>query len=267
MAQYALFAPSPELWISFLPPGKVLSCCRTRVSAKFACSERKHPKEKLIWSLAVRYRSGSPKGLTSQVISSEAVGELWSHRPKGNQVQVAATRPGLIVVDASLNLVASNSEAVQILTFPEQVDKVRHLDTLVTNKIRSQLVERQSTRPPGFVGEFRSAQRTYLCRSFSLDHNGGHSNGSAASGELLIVMLERKSNGAVTIAEIAQRFGLTARERETVQFLLQGLTSKEIAQRMKISPNTVKAFIRLVMVKMSVSTRSGIIGKIVGPKA
>jgi DNA-binding CsgD family transcriptional regulator len=35
---------------------------------------------------------------------------------------------------------------------------------------------------------------------------------------------------------------------------------------MKISPNTVKAFIRLVMVKMSVSTRSGIIGKIVGQK-
>jgi DNA-binding CsgD family transcriptional regulator len=182
-------------------------------------------------------------------------------------VQVAATRPGLIVVDASLNLVASNSEAIQILTFPEPVDKVRHLDTLVTNKIRSQLVERQSSRPPGFVDEFRSAQRTYLCRSFSLDLTGGHSNGSAASSGLLIVMLERKSNGAVTIAEIAQRFGLTARERETVQFLLQGLTSKEIAQRMKISPNTVKAFIRLVMVKMSVSTRSGIIGKIVGPKA
>jgi len=36
---------------------------------------------------------------------------------------------------------------------------------------------------------------------------------------------------------------------------------------MGISPNTVKAFIRLVMVKMKVSTRSGIIGKIVGPKA
>ncbi len=79
-------------------------------------------------------------------------------------------------------------------------------------------------------------------------------------------MLERKSNEAVTIAEISKRFGLTAREQETVQFLLEGFTSKEIAQRMKISPNTVKAFIRLVMVKMNVSTRSGIIGKIVGPR-
>jgi DNA-binding NarL/FixJ family response regulator len=36
---------------------------------------------------------------------------------------------------------------------------------------------------------------------------------------------------------------------------------------MGISPNTVKVFVRLVMVKMDVSTRSGIAGKIVGPDA
>jgi DNA-binding CsgD family transcriptional regulator len=78
-------------------------------------------------------------------------------------------------------------------------------------------------------------------------------------------MIERKSSGSATIAEISERFGLTAREQETVQFLRQGFTSKEIAQRMNISPNTVKAFIRLVMVKMGVSTRSGIIGKVVCP--
>jgi DNA-binding CsgD family transcriptional regulator len=34
---------------------------------------------------------------------------------------------------------------------------------------------------------------------------------------------------------------------------------------MKISPNTVKAFLRIVMVKMGVSTRSGILGKVIGP--
>jgi len=52
-----------------------------------------------------------------------------------------------------------------------------------------------------------------------------------------------------------------------VEYLLQGLTSKEIAARMNISPNTVKAFLRLVMVKMKVSTRSGIAGKITGPRS
>jgi len=44
--------------------------------------------------------------------------------------------------------------------------------------------------------------------------------------------------------------------------LTLGLTSKEIASRMNISPNTVKAFFRMVMTKMLVSTRSGIVGKI-----
>ena len=71
-------------------------------------------------------------------------------------------------------------------------------------------------------------------------------------------------NHTMRLSELSQRFGLTAREQQTVENLLEGLTSKEIAQRMNISPNTVKAFLRLTMVKMNVSTRSGIIGRIIG---
>jgi len=182
---------------------------------------------------------------------------------KGKSVHTAPARPGLIVVDTSLSVVASNAEVLQILTFPDQPEKINNLDAWLANKVRCNLLERRSRS--GLVGEFQSARRTYVCRSFPLDVAVNHKNGS--NGGLLVVMLERKSNEAVTIAEISERFGLTAREQETVQFLLEGFTSKEIALRMKISPNTVKAFIRLVMVKMSVSTRSGIIGKIVGPRA
>lgn len=211
------------------------------------------------------------KGRTHFVASERQ--ELAKAPKRGKSVNVAATRPGLIVVDTSLNLVASNTEAIQILTFPEPLEKIRHLDSWLTNKIRAHLVDRQLQRASAFVGEFRSAKRTYLCRSFPLDANGNNNggehidgNGSGVPSSLLVLMMERRSNGATKLAEVAERFGLTAREQETVQLLLQGLTSKEIAQRMQISPNTVKAFIRLVMVKMTVSTRSGIIGKIVGPK-
>jgi DNA-binding CsgD family transcriptional regulator len=177
-------------------------------------------------------------------------------------VHIAPARPGLIVIDASLSIFACNGEALQILTYPDQPDGIPHLESWLSNKIRSNLLEKQT--PSGFVGEFRSANRIYICRSFPLEGKGIQGNGSGPSRDLMVVMLERQSNEAVTIAEISERFGLTAREQETVQFLLEGLTSKEIAERMKISPNTVKAFIRLVMVKMNVSTRSGIIGRIVG---
>lgn len=175
-----------------------------------------------------------------------------------------SARPGLILLDTSLSLVAYNGEALQILTYPEQTDKIRNQDNWLSNKIRSDLVGRQSS-PPKFVEEFRSAKRMYVCRSFFLDAKGHHGNGWGTSGGLLIVMLERRENEMMKVTEISQRFGLTAREQETIQYLLEGLTSKEIAQRMQISPNTVKAFLRLVMVKMNVSTRSGIIGRIVGP--
>ena len=55
---------------------------------------------------------------------------------------------------------------------------------------------------------------------------------------------------------------LTPREREAMALLLHGLTSKQIAERMHVSPNTVKAFLRLIMLKMEVSSRSAIVAKI-----
>jgi DNA-binding CsgD family transcriptional regulator len=180
-------------------------------------------------------------------------------------VHTIPTRPGLIVMDASWGVVAYNGEALQILTYPDQPEKIRHVEGWLANKICADLAGRRS--PPKFVEEFRSARRVYLCRSFSVDRKPHNGNGSVSNGTLQIVMLERKSNDAVKLAEIAERFGLTAREQETVRYLVEGFTSKEIAQRMQISPNTVKAFLRLVMVKMNVSTRSGIIGRIVGSQS
>jgi len=174
-------------------------------------------------------------------------------------------RPGLVVVDGSLNLVASNIEAIQILTFPSSPEKIPNLESWLTKRIRGSLLDRESSTstPLSFVEQFKSAKRTYECRSFPLNVNG---NARTPNHPTLVLLLERHTNGGVKLDEIGTRFGLTPREQATVRFLFEGLTSKEIAERMKISPNTVKAFLRLVMVKMGVSTRSGIIGKIAGSK-
>jgi len=180
----------------------------------------------------------------------------------GEAVQANSSKPGLVVVDAALNLVASNTEAIQILTFPTRPDKIRQLDTVVAERIRTRLLDKHSPADGGFVREFRSGNRIYLCRSFPLTVNV-----KSAAQPALVLVFERRPSSAIAMSEVSSQFGLTPREQETIQLLLQGLTSKEIAERMKISPNTVKAFLRLVMVKMGVSTRSGIIGKIVGPKA
>lgn len=49
---------------------------------------------------------------------------------------------------------------------------------------------------------------------------------------------------------------LTDREREVLTLLAQGMTNKEIATRLIITPNTVKRHLKSLFVKLDVSTRS-----------
>ena len=171
-----------------------------------------------------------------------------------------SSQSGFLLLDKSLGPVASNHEAIRILTYPNLPERIQRIDVFLGDKIRAGLVSRQSPTALEFVKEFQSGRRRYVCRSFMVDTNG---KGMPLVAALL---LERCSSSTMALAQIGQDFELTRREKETVELLIQGLTSKEIATRMQISPNTVKAFLRIVMVKMGVSTRSGILGKVIGPR-
>lgn len=164
--------------------------------------------------------------------------------------------PGLLLLDSNLNPVACNAQAAQILAFPNLPENIKRWQVFLSDRVRSNLVDQGTAKAQDFVREFKSGKRRYICRAFRLQY---HDNGAPPS---IAVLLERSSSGYGLLTEVAQQFDLTHREYESVELLLQGLTTKEIAARMGISPNTVKAFLRLVMVKMGVSTRSGIVGRI-----
>jgi DNA-binding CsgD family transcriptional regulator len=179
-----------------------------------------------------------------------------------NTVSIAPSDNGFLLLDVGLNLIASNDSALQILCFPNGPDQIKQPKVFLAGRVRMALVDHKNHDGSLFVKEVKSGKRRYICRSF---HVGG--NELYPVQPAFAVLLERGESGSYSaLAEIAEQFSLTQRECETVEFLLQGLTSKEIATRMKISPNTVKAFLRLVMVKMKVSTRSGIAGKIAGSR-
>jgi DNA-binding CsgD family transcriptional regulator len=175
-------------------------------------------------------------------------------------MSLALSTNGFLLLDTALNVLAANQQALEILSFPTAADQIKQPKVFLADRVRITLVDRKQQGKPVFFKEFRSGKRRYVCRSFHLEHAG------AKFGQPVVaVLLERDSAGSV-VSDLSRRFDLTERERQTVDFLMQGLTSKEIAARMNISPNTVKAFLRLVMVKMKVSTRSGIAGKIAGSR-
>jgi DNA-binding CsgD family transcriptional regulator len=170
----------------------------------------------------------------------------------------ATALPGLVVVSHSLDLVAINDDAIQILAFPARPPKGHRLDVRLKAKIRSCVGNGTSENGSGSVHNFLSGRRFYLCRCLPIKAMVNHNASSPAH----VLVFERRPDTSVSIPRIYDRFGVTPREQEAIQLLLQGLTSKEIAVQMKISPHTVKSFLHLVMVKFGVSTRSGIVGKI-----
>lgn len=56
-------------------------------------------------------------------------------------------------------------------------------------------------------------------------------------------------------------YGLTAREKETLQHLTEGLTMRQIADRLCVSYHTVDAHVRNVYDKLHVHSRSGAVAK------
>jgi DNA-binding CsgD family transcriptional regulator len=167
----------------------------------------------------------------------------------------AANAEGFLLLNSSLSPLFVNRVAAEILSYPHKVETHKNLDDYLADRVRAALMTGGS-RFPTPVSEFRSGRRLYQCRSYRVN-----ALAQEDSQACLAIILERGSNGAFSIARVTERFRLTTREQEVLQYLLNGLTTKQIASGMEISPNTVKAFLRMIMVKMGVSTRSGIVGK------
>ena len=164
---------------------------------------------------------------------------------------------GFLLTDFLLNPISFNAEAIQILSYPEKLADLARSELFLAEKIRSTLI---SPRPSGespFVSEFRSGRRRYFCRAFVVD-----SDAKEPFRPSMAILLERGPSGLVPLSRVCQQFKLTQREREVLEFLLQGMSSKVIASRMNLSPSTVKAFLRLIMIKTGSSSRSAMVGKI-----
>jgi DNA-binding CsgD family transcriptional regulator len=165
---------------------------------------------------------------------------------------------GFLLTDLEFNLLYANDTAVSILCFPEPLTPPVAAGAAASQRIRS-IFDAGSFNGQNASVRFVSGRRWYVCHGFPLK--------ATVSPAAVGLLLQREGNATADFAEIGLRFHLSPRERETIQHLVRGLTTKEIAERMGVSPNTTKQFVRLIMGKMDVTTRTAIVAKILESKA
>ncbi len=176
-----------------------------------------------------------------------------------NHLQAESLGTGFILLDACFRLVCASEEALAILAYPRVPSENKGFENFLQGRIRSLLPSNghNGLSPSKFPNEFASGKRCYEVRAFSVKSN--LKNGQRPAVALL---LRRNRRGILDLQTVARKLRMTPRETQTVDFLVQGLGTKQMASRMGISPNTAKAFLRSVMIKLGAENRHGIIGKI-----
>ena len=173
------------------------------------------------------------------------------------QNDAVAAEVGLILMDLSLNVVAFDRGAAAILGPLNQADG----ETVALTQIPKDILDSIRTRKP--MGSsplkmyFRLGRGEYSCRTYLVDFPSGPFRQA-----IVALQLEKLSSINDAIYQAGAKYHLTEREQEALRGILMGLTAKEVANQMNISPNTVKAFLRLIMIKMGVATRAAIVAKI-----
>ena len=167
---------------------------------------------------------------------------------------------GFLLLDAIHRPIYASEEALAILAYPGVPSKIKGFDNFLQNRIQLLFANdgnHNGFTLPKFLSEVASGKRRYQLRAFSVKASLGVDRRPAVA-----LLLERNQRGAFSLESAMRKFRLTRRETETVELLLQDLSTKHIASRMDISPSTAKAFLRSVMIKVGAENRTGIIGRI-----
>ena len=180
-------------------------------------------------------------------------------QPASAKASTSATSAGegIVIVDLSFKPIALDCGAEAILNdFDEQFGESDSGGNLPT-EIRNLLNARSQSDLDATRMCVNAGDHEYSCRAFVIKPP------TVSTGQLMLALhLKREVSMIDAVHQVGVDYRLTDREQEALIGVSMGLSSKELATRMNISPNTVKAFLRLIMIKMGTTNRAGIVGKL-----
>jgi len=158
-------------------------------------------------------------------------------------------------MDSSCAIIALDRGAADILQYHRDGSRRTETAYLIDRNIL-QAVHNARTIDSSGLQRVRVGSGDFTCRTYQLEGQ------DASLKESIGVLLERQWDVHDAVAEIGAQYKLTKREEQALRGLSLGLTTQALASKMNVRQSTLRAFLRLIRIKMGVTTRAGIIAKI-----
>jgi len=164
---------------------------------------------------------------------------------------------GLLFLDQSLRPIALDRGAAMMLDYTRRPGFKPDPQSQIPREILNFLRNRKPTDPPSESSTFHIGRNEYSFRAYFLEAYDGYS-----MQPIVALHLKKVASASDSVYEVAAKYNLTDREREVLRGISMGLPNKTLGEHMGISPNTIKSFQRLIMLKLGVRTRAEIIARI-----
>ncbi|MEU6169363.1 response regulator transcription factor [Streptomyces tanashiensis] len=195
------------------------------------------------------------------LVDSEPDMEVVGEAPDGAEAVALArsTRPDVVLMDIRMPGTDGLAATRMITADPELAD-VR-IVMLTTFEVDEYVVQSLRAGASGFLG--KGAEPEELLGAIRVAHAGEALLSPAATKGLIATFLAQGSGpdtaGAAGGARTERLAALTAREREVLVLVAGGLSNDEIAERLDVSPLTVKTHVNRTMAKLGARDRAQLV--------
>jgi DNA-binding CsgD family transcriptional regulator len=194
----------------------------------------------------------------------EGLAAAWTEPLNGRPVVVQPPghgEEGFLLMDLSFQTVGVDPGAEAILA-TDRGGNGRASAFSIPLQVLETIRDARAAELPRLKICLRIGKREYRCRAFLVQLQDG-----PIRRKLLALHLKAVGEHTDRIGKFSSTYHLTGREEEALRGIAEGLASKELAERMRINPNTVKSFLRLIMLKLGVRRRGEILAKLLNDDA
>jgi DNA-binding NarL/FixJ family response regulator len=156
--------------------------------------------------------------------------------------------PNIVLLDLGLR----NQNSLQIVKLVKQQFKETKVIVMDLIPLQSDVFEFVKAGVSGFI--LKDANVSVFFKTIRTVHKGGKVLPPHLTGTLFTQIVGHAIDGS-SPSVIDKSVRMTKRERQVIEFIADGFTNKEIAQKLNLSAYTVKSHVHNILEKLALNTR------------